>query len=327
MESKSFDRYIDPDRRKHDLRRLDNIDLRLLRVFVTLVDAGGFTSAQVVLNLSQSTLSTHLSDLEKRIGGTLCIRGRRAFRLTDLGSATYEAARKLFADIDEFGHRIGAASGRLTGRIRVGIVDGVVTSPALGLQETIGRLLKPDFDVFVDLIQATPQELEQAVADGRRDVVVGPFAQKAPGVVYENAFREPHNLYCGADHPLFDRRDDAVSRAEIEGSRLSVRGYRQLDDLHRIGHPRAAASVLQMEAQTMLVLSGRFIGFLPCHVAEPYVAAGRMRAIQPGRYGFYSQHHIAYRRNEAQRPLVKAFVEAFLAGPEVAGAVAAGRDG
>lgn len=35
------------------MRRLDNIDLRLLRVFVVLADAGGFSEAQITLNLSQ----------------------------------------------------------------------------------------------------------------------------------------------------------------------------------------------------------------------------------------------------------------------------------
>ena len=51
------------------MRRLDNIDLRLLRVFVVLADANGFSDAQITLNLSQSTLSTHLAELEKRVGG------------------------------------------------------------------------------------------------------------------------------------------------------------------------------------------------------------------------------------------------------------------
>ena len=58
------------------MRRLDTIDLRLLRVFIALVDSDGFAGAQIALNLSQSTLSTHLADLEKRIGGALCVRGR-----------------------------------------------------------------------------------------------------------------------------------------------------------------------------------------------------------------------------------------------------------
>ena len=69
------------------MRRLDNIDLRLLRVFVTLVEAGGFADAQVALNLSASTLSTHLAALERKLGGRLCERGRGGFRLTPFGEA------------------------------------------------------------------------------------------------------------------------------------------------------------------------------------------------------------------------------------------------
>ncbi|WP_421914147.1 helix-turn-helix domain-containing protein [Mesorhizobium sp.] len=53
------------------MRRLDNIDIRLLRVFVALADSGGFADAQITLNLSQPTLSTHLAELEKRIGAQL----------------------------------------------------------------------------------------------------------------------------------------------------------------------------------------------------------------------------------------------------------------
>ena len=290
------------------MRRLDTIDLRLLRVFLTLVDAGGFAGAQITLNLSQSTLSTHLADLEKRIGGQLVVRGRKTFRLTDLGRATHEAATKLFLDVDDFRHRVGSVSGRVTGRLRIGIVDGVVSSPALNLQDVIGRMLQPNVELFIDLVQAMPLELEQAVAEGRRDVVIGPFSQRAPGVVYKPVFREPHRLYCGRMHPLFAIPDDTIGREHIEQARLSVRGYRQLEDLYRIGHSKAAASVLQMEAQTMLVLSGGYLGFLPCHVAESWVTRGDMRTLKPSIYAFESQHFAAYRRKDGAVPAVAAFL-------------------
>ena len=300
------------------MRRLDTIDLRLLRVFITLVEAGGFAGAQVTLNLSQSTLSTHLSDLEKRIGGSLCIRGRKIFLLTDLGKFTYEAAIKLFLDIDDFRYRVGSANGRLTGRLRIGIVDGVVSSPVMGLQRAISRMLKPGFDIFIDLIQAMPLELEQAVADGRRDVVIGPFAQRAPGVVYKPIVREPHRLFCGRAHPLFDLPDQAITRVQIEQTRMSVRSYRQLEDLYRIGHPKAGASVLQMEAQTMLILSGHYVGFLPCHIAEPWTVAGCMRAILPQVYAFDSQHFVAFPRGAEKVQLIATFISCLQA--ETAGA-------
>jgi DNA-binding transcriptional LysR family regulator len=108
---------------------------------------------------------------------------------------------------------------------------------------------------------------------------------------------------------MFDLPDAAISRAQIEQARLSVRGYRHMEDLYRIGHPRAAASVLQMEAQAMLVLSGRYLGFLPCHIAERFVLGGEMRAILPRTYAFESQHFVAHRRGGDKDPVVAAFLK------------------
>jgi DNA-binding transcriptional LysR family regulator len=290
------------------VRRLDNIDLRLLRVFATLVEAGSFADAQIALNLSQSTLSTHLAALERKLGGSLCIRGRRGFQLTPFGEATYQATIKLFADIHTFEERVGQHNGQLVGRLRIGIVDGVVTNPVLGLQHVIGRFMENAENVFIDLELANPHVLEQAIADGRRDVVIGPFSQKAPGVTYVALHQEPHGLYCGKGHPLFEATKGAITKEAIEKSLFSVRGYRHLDDLYRADHPRASAHVLDMEAQEMLILSGRFIGFLPRHIGETWARQDLMREIKPQTYQFQSSHFAAYRKSDGDRPLVRNFV-------------------
>ena len=290
------------------MRRLDNIDLRLLRVFVTLVEAGSFADAQIALNLSQPTLSTHLAALERKLGGQLCVRGRRGFRLTPFGEATYIATQKLFAEINSFEERVGQHNGQLVGRLRIGIVDGIVTNSALGLQHVVGRFMENAENVFIDLELGTPHSLEQAIADGRRDVVIGPFSQKAPGVTYVALHREPHGLYCGKGHQLFAAATAAITREAIEKALFSVRGYRQFDDLYRVGHPRATGQVVQMEAQVMLILSGRFIGFLPRHIGESWARQGLMREIKPQTYQFVSSHFAAYRKIDDDRPLVRSFV-------------------
>lgn len=291
------------------MRHLDNIDLRLLRIFVVLADAGGFADAQITLNLSQSTLSTHLSQLEKRIGAQLCLRGRRKFQLTDIGQATYDAARKLFADIDSFQSHISTASGGVTGRLKIGLSDGVFASPYLGLQKVIQRLMRPGFDVFVDLFLGIPSELERRLTDGDRDIVIGPLTQKAPGIIYQPYYEEAHFLYCADGHPLFAKPDSAIEKQDIDNSRFAVRSYRHFDDLYRVNHPRAGASVVQMEAQLMLILSGRFIGFLPAHLAEQWEKKKALRAVKPRTYCFNSLHNIAYRESDADRPLIRAFLE------------------
>ncbi|MBO0906035.1 LysR family transcriptional regulator [Jiella sonneratiae] len=290
------------------MRRLDNIDLRLIRVFVELADAGGFGPAQIALNLSQSTLSTHIASLEKKLGNRLCERGRGGFRLTEFGKATYAAAKLLFADIDTFHARIGKESGRLTGRLRVGIVDGVVTSPELGLQTALGRYHAYAPDVFVDLWLAPPHELERALADGRRDVVVGPMSQKISGITYKPVYREPHGLYCGQGHRLFARSDAEITAADIEAASFSVRGYLHFDDIYRAHHPKPDGTVMQMEGQAMMILSGAYVGFLPRHIGDSYVARGEMRVLKASRYSFASQHFIAVRSSDREHPPIAAFV-------------------
>ena len=52
--------------------RLDNFDIRLLRVFMTIADCGGFSAAQAHLGLSQSAISNKMHDLETRMGLRLC---------------------------------------------------------------------------------------------------------------------------------------------------------------------------------------------------------------------------------------------------------------
>ena len=293
------------------MRRLDNIDLRLLRVFMTLVETGGFAEAQIALNLSPSTLSTHLSALERRVGGELCKRGRGGFRVTNFGRSTYAAIKQLFEDIETFEARIGRDRGQLVGRLRLGIVDGIISHPKLALQSALGRFMADAEGVFLELRLGTPQQLEQAVSEGVHDLVIGPFSQKAPGVVYRTLYSEPHGLYCGAGHPLFTPPQAEITQEHIERALFSVRGYRHLDDLYRANHPRASASVVQMEAQAMMILSGRFIGFLPCHIADQWVARHEMRRLRPDTYAFVSQHFAALRQNDKDHPLISRFLKEF----------------
>jgi DNA-binding transcriptional LysR family regulator len=216
------------------------------------------------------------------------------------------AARDLFDDIDKFQSRIGRSTGQLIGRLSIGIVDGVITNPKLALQASIQRTIAAAPDVYVDLRLGSPHELEQWVAEGHRDVVIGPFARHGPGVVYVPLHAEAQALYCGHPHPLFKK--DKIAVKDIETSRFSVRGYRQLEDLYRVNHPRASATVIHMEAQAMLILSGQFIGFLPRHIGDGYAEREQMRVLRPQTYHFDSQHFAAYRRSEAEQPLIKIFL-------------------
>ncbi|GAA3141776.1 hypothetical protein GCM10020255_018510 [Rhodococcus baikonurensis] len=60
-------------------------DLKLLRIFTSVVRHQGFAPAQQDLGLSASAISTYMSQLERQLGIVLCHRGRSGFSLTSKG--------------------------------------------------------------------------------------------------------------------------------------------------------------------------------------------------------------------------------------------------
>jgi DNA-binding transcriptional LysR family regulator len=79
-------------KRKALLGRVSDVDLRLLRIFQTVVNCGGFSAAEIDLGIGRSTISTHIGELEGRLGTRLCSRGRGGFALTARGKKIYEAS-------------------------------------------------------------------------------------------------------------------------------------------------------------------------------------------------------------------------------------------
>src|SRR5689334_19843987 len=73
------------------------LELRQLRVFAAVVDAGTHTRAAKALGLSQSTVSETLSALERAVGVELFRKTKGAPALTPAGTVLLEYARRMFA--------------------------------------------------------------------------------------------------------------------------------------------------------------------------------------------------------------------------------------
>ena len=57
---------------KSSLRQISDVEISQLRVFKTVVTNGGFLAAQLELGLSRSTISGKMTELETRLGLSLC---------------------------------------------------------------------------------------------------------------------------------------------------------------------------------------------------------------------------------------------------------------
>ncbi|MGB1237119.1 MAG: LysR family transcriptional regulator, partial [Pseudomonadales bacterium] len=109
--------------------QIADVDLKLLRVFKAVVEAGGFSAAEVELNVGRSAISRFIADLEARLDMRLCQRGRSGFALTERGAQVYSATLELVQDLEKFRANVNSAHSRLVGEIVVGLTDNMLSAP------------------------------------------------------------------------------------------------------------------------------------------------------------------------------------------------------
>lgn len=288
---------------------LTNIDLRLIHVFLKVVECRGFTAAQSELGLSAPTISTHMASLEERLGCRLCDRGRIGFKLTSKGEIVYEAAQRLFAAMHEFSSQTGALKGRLAGDLFVGIHDNTVTDPNAPFHRVIHRFMGRGARVHIHLQIASPLELQRKLIEGSLHVAIGIAHKSVDGLEYEPLYREDVRLFCSKEHPLFQCRDDDIGIEDIRSANVVSRGYWKERDLDYLGLDVSAATVWDMETQLILIRSGRYVGLLPIHYAQRWVERGELRALLPDELQFETPISIITRRGGEKSLVLRKFLE------------------
>jgi DNA-binding transcriptional LysR family regulator len=97
------------------------LDLELLRSFVSVVDAGGFTRAGERVHRTQSTVSQQIKRLEDDLGQTLLDRGAKDVTPTEAGERLLSYARRLLSLAEEA--RDVMARPDSEGAVRLGIPE------------------------------------------------------------------------------------------------------------------------------------------------------------------------------------------------------------
>ena len=96
-----------------------SLELRHLRYFVALADAGSFTHAAKRIFIAQPTLSQQIRRLEEIVGTPLLQRRRDGLRLTAAGNVLLEASRSVLSLVDHEVSRTRQAGGLGRQRLRV----------------------------------------------------------------------------------------------------------------------------------------------------------------------------------------------------------------
>tara|TARA_B100000700_G_scaffold248724_1_gene278685 strand:+ start:336 stop:1226 length:891 start_codon:yes stop_codon:yes gene_type:complete len=95
------------------------MDWDKLKIFHAVAEAGSFTSATVILNLSQSAISRQIQSLEDDLKVKLFERHARGLTLTENGEYVYKTAHEVISKLKEVETSLGDQKNKPTGKITI----------------------------------------------------------------------------------------------------------------------------------------------------------------------------------------------------------------
>ncbi|MDN3640595.1 LysR family transcriptional regulator [Simiduia curdlanivorans] len=262
------------------------LDLRLLKQFVAVAECGGLSAAEQRLQLSRSTISTNLAELESRLGFCLCHRGRGGFSLTQEGKSVYAAATEWMQAGSHFQAQIETLKhDQLQGELVIAFSDDSLNHPDFHFAQVVAQFKQRAPQARLRVHSLNPQAIMAALQSGEAHIGIAPQAALTERFFCKPLYRELSQLYCSKQHPLFTKT--TISETELGLADYVSAGYPWHQELTTLESKLTTLAMApELEARTALILSGGYLGFLPVHVAQPWLEQQQLKAILPGRLQF-----------------------------------------
>lgn len=287
-------------------------DLRLLRIFVSVVENGGFSAAEPALGITRSTISIHMSNLEERMKLKLCLRGRGGFSLTEDGQTVYRAVINLFESLNDFSLLVGTLSKELSGELVILCADQLNASRQDKIAEVVQLIHKSSPNLHLVVDSEPISNIEKSLLKDKAHIGLFPDYQHIEGLHYQHLMSEAVYLCCSKKHPFFNKVDTLISQAELgsvpaihPGIDLDSSGIEQLQKLN------LAAKSYQFDTRKAMILSGCYIGFMPQSYIQHELNHGEIRIIQPGQLTYPFNLSLVAKKSPREANKVKLLTEIF----------------
>ncbi|MEC5322897.1 LysR family transcriptional regulator [Aurantimonas sp. A3-2-R12] len=242
------------------MRKLDfdERDLRSLRVFCAVAEAGGLAAAEKKLAMSKPSISRHVREVEHRLGVRLCDRGPGGFRLTPEGIVALDLASAAFQALGRIRPEIDAVHGVLSGRLAIGIGEHTLTHPDCKLPEALTdmRNLAPGVEPHVLVMNFT--ELGQSLNDGRVDLVIRGKYREDRDFFHIPLYHETHKIYLAK----------CAVNADKCKLPLIFRSHPHVEKALKSGRYFRGPDVAGLDSVAAMVATGFYQGLLPTHYGD-----------------------------------------------------------
>lgn len=251
-----------------------NIDMDLLRSFVTIIEVKSFTRAAERMLRTQSAISLQVKRLEDQLGCRLFERGGRGVEPTEAGLLLLSFARRILSANDELVGRM--AEPQIEGNVRIGAPDDFA---AEHLAPALARFSRAFPAVELNVTCELTSNLRRNFADGAYDLILAYDGDGLDGIVANDrgdagnalpVWREP--LVWAAGEGAWDPDEKIVPLVAPPAPSMLRRIALQALDGAGVGWRSAYVSASR--AGTVAALSaGLGIGILPRGSLVPGVVA------------------------------------------------------
>lgn len=271
----------------YEQRFVWDLDWKLLRTFMVIVDQGGISAAASFLGLKQPTISNALKRLEDTTGRSLIDRRPSHFRVTRSGQVLYAECSTIFGTVAQIPSLLSNIDDVVTGHISIAMASHVV-SPHL--DNLLGQFNVKHPEVTYSLSVAESADVHARISQGRATLGICFVQEDTDHLETRTLFREYFGFFCGPKHRLFGK--EKIPLSELKGERAvsfqtdtesgPLHAVTRLRELSRLKPSLKGISSNLPEVRRMIT-ANIGIGALPVHVAQRDVQLGILWPLPPYR--------------------------------------------
>jgi DNA-binding transcriptional LysR family regulator len=257
------------------------VEIRDLRTFLTVVEAGGVTRGAERLHVVQSAASTAIKRLESELGVVLLERGRAGVRPTEAGESLVGHAQVVLNAVRRAERDMAAFRGLERGTARLGIVH---TAMPLVLAPLLRMVRDRHPGLLVEVEEGPVAALEDRLRRGHLDLAVFYMPVGLEGLDLVPLASVKLSVLTPKTHRLSARREVRLaSLADEEWISFprGTPGRSWLDEACSAAgfEPRMGAEIETLAQLKAFVEAGAGIALLPRRAAEPELGAGLLHEL------------------------------------------------
>ncbi len=293
------------------------LELRDLRYFVAVAEAGSLSAAADRLHVAQPGLSRHMHELERELGVALLVRHARGVTPTLAGEALARGAVELLSRLSRAIDGAEAVRDGHRGRVVLGAMLAAIAAGLPTAVEEVLRRERPDIDLVVQ--DFDPPEIVEQVVEGGADAAISfSGAPPDPRLHTVRLWMEAVNFAClPARHPLAARARVTVPDLGelplvLPRRTFSAQFTETVLTALRGGGLRSPLLVLDgdLRAAHLAVAAGR--GWIPLAQSRTHAPPPGTAAVPVDALAIEVSAVALWRRGE-HRPVVRTVLEAVLA--------------